>query len=135
KMVDDKRDIRSKQFDRIMYYRIEICELLLRCNCLQRLLVEIETAKKFIEKFQNDTKDQQTFIYEYKFLITKYTYDLFQAIVLQRTRAIHDSKQLCEHNLKELNQAYENKIWENLISSTESSDLSSANDKRKQFRH
>ncbi|CAF4061971.1 unnamed protein product [Rotaria sp. Silwood2] len=135
KMVDDKRDIRSKQFDRIMYYRIEICELLLRCNCLQRLLVEIETAKKFIENFQNDTKDQQNFIYEYQFLITKYTYDLFQAIVLQRTRAIHDSKQLCEHNLKELNQAYENKIWENLISSTESSDLSSANDKRKQFRH
>ncbi|CAF3282526.1 unnamed protein product, partial [Rotaria sp. Silwood2] len=94
-----------------------------------------ETAKKFIENFQNDTKDQQNFIYEYQFLITKYTYDLFQAIVLQRTRAIHDSKQLCEHNLKELNQAYENKIWENLISSTESSDLSSANDKRKQFRH
>ncbi|CAF3399020.1 unnamed protein product [Rotaria sp. Silwood1] len=136
KMVEDKRDyLRSKRFDHIMYYRIEICQLLLRCNFLQRLLVEIENAKKFIEKFQNDTKDQEYFMYEYQFLIAKYTYDLFQAIVLQRTRAIHDSKQLCEQNLKELNQAYENKIWENIISNTESSDLSSANEKRKQYEH
>ncbi|CAF1469127.1 unnamed protein product [Rotaria sordida] len=136
KMVDDKRDhLRLKQFDRVMHYRIEICQLLLRCNCLQRLLVEITNAKKFIEKFQNDTKNQEDFIYEYQFLITKYTYDLFQAIVLQRTRAIRDSKQLCEQNLRELNQAYQNQIWEKLISCTESSSLSSANEKRKLFEH
>ncbi|CAF4340695.1 unnamed protein product, partial [Adineta steineri] len=55
KLVDDKRDyLRRKQFDRIIYYRIEICQLLLHSNCLQRLLVEIENGRKFLDKFQND---------------------------------------------------------------------------------
>ena len=43
KSTDDKRDfLRRKQFDRISYYRLEICHLLLRLNYLQRLLVEID---------------------------------------------------------------------------------------------
>jgi hypothetical protein len=133
KMADDKRDhVRLKQFDRIMYYRIEICQLLLRCNCFQRLLVEIENGRKFLEKFQNDTNNQEDFIYHYQYLIIKYTYDLFQAILLQHSRAINDSKQLCERNLNELNQAHQTKIWEKLISNTESSDFET---EKKQQQH
>ena len=134
KMTDDKRDyLRLKQFDRIMYYRIEICQILLRCNCYQRLLVEIENGRKFFEKFQNDTNNQEDFIYQYQYLIIKYTYDLFQAILLQHSRAIHDSKELCQQNLNELNEAYQMKIWEKLLSNTEATDSTSETEKRTQF--
>ncbi|CAF1138106.1 unnamed protein product [Adineta steineri] len=136
KMADDKRDYSHlKQFDRIMYYRTEICRLLLRCNCLQRLLVEIENGMKFLEKFQNDTNNGDDFIGQYQYLIIKYTYDIFQATLLQRTRAINDSKQLCEKNLKELNQLHEDKIWDKLIINTKFDDPASAKEKRQQFEH
>jgi hypothetical protein len=134
KLVDSKRDcVRLKQFDRIMYYRIEICKLLLRCNCLQRLLVEIENGRKFLEKFYEDTINQEDFIYRYQYLIVKYTYDLFQAILLQHSRGIRDSKKISEQCLKELNQAYQEKIWEKLISDTDLYKLTSANEKRQQY--
>lgn len=128
-MADDKRDnIRIKEFDRIMYYRIEICQLLLRCLCFERLLVEIENGRKFLEKFQNDTNDHEDVNYQYHSFIVKYTYDYYQAVVLQHSRAINDSKQICEQSLKELNQAYQDRMWEKLISDTTVED--SAREKR-----
>jgi len=137
KMVeDDKRDyVRLKQFDRIMYYRIEICNLLLRCNCFQHLLVEIENGRKFLEKFHNDTNDQEDFIYQYQYLILKYTYDFFQAILLQHSKSINDSKHLCEQSLNELNKAYQDKIWEKLISHTGSSNSALTIEKGQQHEH
>ncbi|CAF3446271.1 unnamed protein product [Rotaria socialis] len=134
KMVDDRHDfLCSKQFDRIMYYRSEICHLLIRSNCLQRLLAEIGNARKFMGKFKTDINYDEDFLYEYQCLVFKYTFDLFHAIVLQRTRAINDSKQLCEENLKELNQICQNKIWEKLSSHADSLATSTAKEKRKQY--
>jgi hypothetical protein len=136
KIVDDKRDyLCLKQFDRIMYYRIEICQLLLRCNCYQRLLVEIENGRKYLEKFQNDTNNQQDFIYHYRYFIIKYTYNFYQATLLQRTRAVNDSKQLCEQSLNELNKVYQDKIWEKLLFDKKPLDSPSAKDKRQQYEH
>jgi len=136
KMVDDNRDyVRLKQFDRIMYYRIEICQLLLRCHCLQRLLVEIENGRKFLEKFHYDTNNQEDFIYQYQYFILKYTYNFFQATLLQYSRSIYDSKQICQQSLKELNQAYQEKIWQKLMPNTESLDSVSVTKKRQQYRH
>ena len=55
KTVSDKRDsICLKEFDRIMYYRFAICQLLLRCHCYQRLLIEVENGRQFLEEFQRD---------------------------------------------------------------------------------
>ncbi|CAF4030209.1 unnamed protein product, partial [Rotaria magnacalcarata] len=133
-MIDERHDILcSKQFDRIMYYRSEICHLLIRSNCLQRLLAEIGNARKFMGKFKTDINYDDDFLYEYQCLVFKYTFDLFHVIVLQRTRAINDSKELCEQNLKELNQICQNKIWEKLISHADSSAASTAKENRKQY--
>ena len=136
KMIDDKRDyLRLKQFDRVMHYRMEICQLLLRCNYLQRLLVEIDNGRKFLEKFQSDTKTQTDFIYHYQYLLVKHRFDLLQAIVLQRTRALQEAKQLCERNLKELNGMYEEKIWDKLIANDDATNHLSAREKRQHFEH
>jgi hypothetical protein len=136
KMTDDKRDYpHLRKFDRIMYYRTEICRLLLRYNCVQRLLVEIENGRKFLEKFQNDTNKQENFIYHYHYFINKYTYNCIEATLLQHTNAMNDSKQLCEQSLKELNEAYQNKIWEKILSNTDSDNLPSAKEKRQQYEH
>ena len=135
KIVDDKRDsIRIKQFDRIMYYRVEICQLLLRINCLQRLFVEIENGRKFIEKFQNETNSRDDSIFQFRYLLLKYTYDFFQASFLQRTRAFQDAKQLCEQSLKELNEAYQEKIWDKLLLTRKPVDLPEK-EKRHLLRH
>jgi hypothetical protein len=131
KTVDEKRNsILLKQFDRIMYYRTEICQLLLRCYCFQRLLVEIENGRNFLEKFQNDTNNQEDFIFQYQYLIFKYTYNFFQATFLQHSRSLYDSKLICEQSLKELNKAYQEKIWEKLISNTDLYDSTSITDKK-----
>jgi hypothetical protein len=136
KMIDDKRDVvLSKQFDRIMYYRIEICQLLLRCNCLQRLLVEIENGRKFLEKFHNDINHKQDFSYQYQYFLIKYAYNFFHATFLQHSRATNDSEQLCDQCLKELNKEYQNKIWKNLISSTQSLNSTSTREKKQQYEH
>lgn len=134
KSVEDKRNaLRSKHFERIIYYRTEVCQLLLSSNCLQRLLVEIGHGRRFLERFRKDVNDDDDFTYEYQCLITKYTFDLFQAIVLKRTRALSESKQICDRNLKQLNQAYKNRIWEMLFASSDGSSQSSAKEKRKQY--
>ncbi|UJR09615.1 hypothetical protein I4U23_013849 [Adineta vaga] len=130
KLVDD---LRGEQFDRIMYYRIEICYLLLRSNCLQRLLVEIENGRKFLNKFQQDIINQDNSTYKYQSILTKYTYNLFEAIVLQRTRAICDAKLLCEQSLKELNEINQNRPWEESKSTINLSDSSSVKDRRIQY--
>lgn len=97
KLTDERRDyLRRKEFDRIIYYRIEICRLLLRLNSFQRLLVEIENGRKFLKLFSDQS------ISSFQYLLTKYTYNLFETIVLQRTRAISDAKNLCEQSLKVL---------------------------------
>ena len=134
KMVDEKRDhLRLKQFDRIMYYRIEICQIFLRCNCLQRLLVEIENGRRFLQKFLDDTTDEDNFIYHYQYLLVHYRYNLFQAMVLQRNRAIRDAKQVCEYNLEQINQAYQGKIWEKLNATSEPKRSPSAQEKRELY--
>jgi hypothetical protein len=134
KLVDDKRDyLRRKQFDRIIYYRIEICQLLLRSNCLQRLFVEIENGRKILNKFQNDTINKDDYFYKYQYILTKYTYNLFEAIVLQRTRSIYDAKLLCEESLKELNVVNQKRIWEKFVINTDLSDDSSDKVKRVQY--
>jgi hypothetical protein len=134
KTVDEKRNsILLKQFDRIMYYRTEICQLLLRCYCFQRLLIEIENGRNFLEKFQNDTNNQEDFIFQYQYLILKYTYNFFQATFLQHSRSLYDSKLICEQSLKELNKAYQEKIWEKLISNTDLYDSTSITDKKDQY--
>jgi hypothetical protein len=134
KLVDDKRDyLRRKQFDRIIYYRTEICRLLLRLNCLQRLLVEIENGRKSLDKFQNDTINNDDCSYKYQYILTKYTYNLFEAIVLQRTRSIYDAKLLCEQSLKDLNEINQKRICENPVTNTDSPEDSSAKDKRIQY--
>ncbi|CAF1266885.1 unnamed protein product [Adineta ricciae] len=136
KASDDKRDCSHwKQFDRIMYYRIEICRLLLNCNYLQRLMVEVENGRRFLEKFQSDTQNSADFMYEYHSIIVKHTFNLFEAIVLQRTKIVNDSKQICDDNLKELNQAYEDKSWEKLISNNQQEESSSATEKRHKYEH
>ena len=136
KATDDKRDCSHwKQFDRIMYYRIEICRLLLNCNYLQRLMVEVENGRRFLEKFQSDSQNSADFTYEYHSIIVKHTFNLFEAIVLQRTKVVNDSKQICDDNLKELSQAYEDKIWEKLISNNQEEQSSSATEKRQQYEH
>ena len=135
KVVDDKREyILLKQFDRIMYYRMETCRLLLRCHCLQRLMVEIENARKFLEKFQSDIHpNDDDFIYQYQSFLIKSTCDYFQAIVFQYSRAIHDSKELCERNLKELHRAYDEKIWERLALNVELNESEKKQQKRSSF--
>lgn len=130
KLVDE---LRSDQFDRIMYYRIEICHVLLRSNCLQRLLVEIENGRKLCSRFQRETLNQDTYTYKYQYNLTKYTYNLFEAIVLQRTRAICDAKLLCEESLKELNEFRASQTWEEAKFTEEVLDPSSAKDRRLQF--
>ncbi|CAF1635748.1 unnamed protein product [Adineta ricciae] len=130
KLVDE---LRSDQFDRIMYYRIEICNLLLRSNCLQRLLVEIENGRKLCSQFQRDTLNQDTCTYKYQYYLTKYTYNLFEAIVLQATRAISDAKLLCEESLGELNEFRESQTWEEAKSMGNVLDPSSAKDRRLQY--
>jgi hypothetical protein len=131
KLVDDKRDyLRGKQFDRITYYRIEICQLLLHSNCLQRLLVEIENGRKFLNQFQNDIINKENSFYKYLYVLTKYTYNLFEAIILQRTRSIYDAKLLCEQSLEELNEINQNQIWEKLVSNTDVGNCSAAEEKR-----
>lgn len=116
KLADDKRDyLRGKQFDRIIYYRTEICRLLLRLNCLQRLIVEIENGRKILNKYQNDTINKDDLSYKYQYNLTKYTYNLFEVIILQRTRSIYDAKVLCEQSLKELNEINHKRIWEKLV--------------------
>lgn len=132
KLVDEKREyVLLKQFDRIMYYRIEICHLLLRCHCLQRLMVEIENARKFLEKFQIDTNpDDEDFIYQYQSFLIQYTCDYFQAMVFQYSREISNSKELCERNLKELHRAYEEKFWERLVTNIELNELEKKSSKR-----
>jgi hypothetical protein len=134
KIVDDKRDyLRRKQFDRIIYYRIEICQLLLRLNCLQRLLVEIENGRKILDKFQNDAINKDDSFYKYQYILTKYTYNLFEAIVLQRTRSIYDAKLLCEQSLKELNEINQKRIREKRVINTDLLDSVSAKEKRVQY--
>jgi hypothetical protein len=134
KLVDDKRDyLRGKQFDRITYYRIEICQLLLHSNCLQRLLVEIENGRKFLNKFQNDIINKENSFYKYLYVLTKYTYNLFEAIILQRTRSIYDAKLLCEQSLEELNEINQNQIWEKLVANTDVGNCSSAEEKRVEY--
>ena len=99
KVTDERRDdFRRKEFDRISYYRMEICRILLRLNSFQRLLVEIENGRKILDQFSQDS------ISKYQYLLTKYTYNLFETIVLQRTRAISNAKKLCEESLKDLHE-------------------------------
>ncbi|CAF3972584.1 unnamed protein product [Rotaria sp. Silwood2] len=134
KLLDDKRDyLRRKQFDRIIYYRIEICQLLLRSNCLQRLLVEIENGRKFFNQFQYDIINKDDYFYKYQYILTKYTYNLFEAIVLQRTRSIYDAKLLCEQSLEELNDINQKQLWDNLIFNTDLLNCSTAKEKRVQY--
>ncbi|CAF4632879.1 unnamed protein product [Rotaria sp. Silwood1] len=134
KLPDDKRNyLRCKQFDRIIYYRIEICQLLLRSNCLQRLLVEIENGRKFFNQYQYDILNKDDYFYKYQYILTKYTYNLFEAIVLQRTRSIYDAKLLCEQSLKELNDIDQNQLWDNLIFNTDLLNYSTAKEKRLQY--
>jgi len=129
KTTDDKHDlICSKQFDRIMYYRQEICQLLLRCQSYQRLLVEIDNARKFIEKFQTDLTNHEDFFYRYQILIVRYTCEYFQATVLQHSRAINEARDLCKQCLQELTQAYEDKIWEKLIFADETIEINKHED-------
>ncbi len=136
KMVEEKRDtVRLKHFDRIMYYRMEICQLLLRCQCFQRLLVEIENGRKFLDKFFNDTNNHENFSYRYQYFLVKHTYDFFQATLLKHSRAIHESKQICDQSLKDLRQAYEQQIWEKLVSNTDSPELGSLQEKRQQYEY
>jgi hypothetical protein len=135
KLVDDRHDyLRRKQFDRIIYYRIEICRLLLRLNCLQRLIVEIENGRKILDQFQNETINKDDYVYKYEYILTKYTYNLFEAIVLQRTRSIYDAKILCEQSLQALNDVNHKQTWEKLSLNTDSLNSSSANDRRVQYR-
>jgi hypothetical protein len=134
KLVDDKRDyLRRKEFDHIIYYRIEICQLLLRSNCLQRLLVEIENGRKFLDKFQNDTINKENYFFKYQYILTKYTYNLFEAIILQRTRSISNAKVLCEQSLIELNDINEKQLWEKLLSNGDLLNSSSAKERRVQY--
>ena len=134
KLADDKRDyLRRKQFDRIIYYRIQICQLLLRSNCLQRLLVEIENGRKFFNQFQNDTINKENYFYKYQCILTKYTYNLFEAIVLQRTRSICDAKLLCEQSLGGLNEIHQTNAYEILGTNTNVSNFPSEKEKRVQF--
>ena len=115
-MSEKYDELRRKQLDRIVYYRIEICRLLLRLNCLQRLLVEIENGRKILELFPNED--------DYQYILTKYTYNLFEAIVLQRTRSIHDAKILCEQSLTTLNE----------INQKQTREKSTAKERRGQYR-
>jgi hypothetical protein len=134
KIVDDKRDyLRCKQFNRIIYYRIQICQLLLCLNCLQRLLVEIENGRKFLNKFQNDTINKDDEYYQYQYILTKYTYNLFEAIVLQRTRSTYDAKLLCEQSLEELNNIYQKQTSDKSDLNINLLDDSSATEKRIQY--
>lgn len=134
KLVDETRDyLHRKQFERIIYYRTEICQLLLRLNCLQRLLVEIENGRKSFQQYQDDIVDKDNPIYKYQYILTKYTYNLFEATVLQRTRSIYDAKLLCEQSLEELKTVNQEKLWESLISNTDLLNFSSANEKRAQY--
>ena len=111
KLTDERRDyLRRKEFDRIIYYRIEICRLLLRLNSFQRLLVEIENGRKFLNQFSDQS------ISSFQYLLTKYTYNLFETIVLQRTRAISDAKNLCEQSLKVLTELRHEKSSDDIIS-------------------
>ena len=136
KLVDDKRDsLRRKEFDRIIYYRSEICQLLLRANCFQRLLVEIDNGRKFLKKFQDDPSLQENSVSNYQYLLTKYTFNLFEAIVLQRTRSIFDAKFLCEQSLVELKEMNEKYPGEQLGTQTNATSESSAKEKRAQFEH
>lgn len=135
KMVDGKRDqLLLKHFESIIYYHLEKCQLLLRCNCVHRLSAEIEKAKQFIEDFKDCLQNKDDIFYNYKFMLIKYKYDLFEAMVLQRTRGMQKSREICEQNLKALNTLNEKKPWEILTVSTESSDNSSAAEKRNQFK-
>lgn len=105
KVLDDRRDyLCRKEFDRMIYYRMEICQLLLRVNCFQRVLVEIENGRRILQKFHHETIQQVDDGDGYQYLLTKYTYELFEAIVLQRTRSISAAKILCEQSLKTLNE-------------------------------
>ncbi|CAF1403209.1 unnamed protein product, partial [Rotaria sordida] len=134
KLINDKRDyLCCKQFDRIIYYRIEICQLLLRSNCLQRLFVEIENGRKFFNQFQYDIINKDDYFYKYQYILTKYTYNLFEAIILQRTRSIYDAKLLCEQSLEELNNINQKQLWENLISNNDLLNYSTAKEKRMQY--
>ncbi|CAF3374726.1 unnamed protein product [Rotaria socialis] len=136
KLVDDKRDyLRRKQFDQINYYRIEICQLLLSLNSLQRLLVEIENGRKFFDQFQNEIINKDDYFYQYQYILTKYTYNLLEASVLQRTRSIFDAKLLCDQSLKELKNIDQDQLWENLKSNTDLLDCSSAKERRAQYEH
>jgi hypothetical protein len=133
-MSEKLDNLRRKQFDRIIYYRIEICRLLLRLNCLQRLLVEIENGRKILDQFQNETINKDDDFYKYQYILTKYTYNLFEAIVLQRTRSIYDAKILCEQSLKALNDINQKQTWEKLVMNTETLNSLSAKEKRLQYR-
>ena len=134
KIIDDKHDyLCCKQFDRINYYRIEICQLLLRSNYLQRLLVEIENGRKFFHKFQTDVFNKETYFYKYQYYLTYYTYNLFEAIVLQRTRLTSDAKLLCEQSLNALNEINQEKFFDSLISNTDLLDCSSVEEKRDEY--
>ena len=68
--------------------------MLIHCQSFQRLVVEIEHARKFqkvnVERFQS--------------VLFRFNYDLFEAIVLHRTNSIGAAKYLVEKSLIELHQ-------------------------------
>ncbi|CAF1547429.1 unnamed protein product, partial [Didymodactylos carnosus] len=78
------------KIDEVLYYKIKICQLLLKCNCLQRVLIEIENGRKLANK------------HTYYHL----NFDLLEATVLYRTRFIADAKKLLDNSLNSLNQLY-----------------------------
>lgn len=136
KLVDDKRDyLRRKQFDRIMYYRTEICHLLQRSHCFQRLLVEIDNGRKFLQRFQHDTIDQENSFYQYLCVLTEYTYHLFEAIVLQRTSSIPAASALCKQSLLELNAIHQQRYSDQQGTKNDMNNHSSAKDRRVQYEH
>lgn len=117
KIPDEKRDfLRLKQFDRIMFYRLEICQLLLRCRCIQRLIVEIENGRKFLSKFRDDLESQNERIFRFQCQLVEHHYSLLEANVAQKRRATADAKRISRQNLQLLERiSAENLNDENLV--------------------
>jgi hypothetical protein len=97
-----------------MYYRMAICQLFLRCNCYQRLIVEIEHGQAFLKKFRDDTNMQDDVLYFYQAVLIEYQYNVFQVIVLQRTRTVNDARRFCQDNIEKITRMYDEQTWNGL---------------------
>ncbi|CAF0936213.1 unnamed protein product [Didymodactylos carnosus] len=78
------------RIEEVLYYKIKICKLLLKCNCLQRVLIEIENGRKLANEH----------VYYYLY------FDLLEATVLYRTRCIANARKLIDNGLNSLNQLH-----------------------------